>query len=122
MLEAGWRLGWGPEKGSWQCIFNVNKFLNIETFIIVLVETLHFVKFADLYAKRVTIFKRSSTTSGALLTTAPLFQGPLRLSFQQDLQPQPLELAVSEVSSVARSAQEKVSGYSPGEAGGKLEL
>lgn len=38
-----------------------------------------------------------------------LFQGPLLLSFQEDpLQP-PLELAVQQVWSVARSAQEKVS-------------
>jgi hypothetical protein len=44
----------------------------------------------------------------ALPYTASFFQGPLHLSFQQDLQPQPLELAVWEVSSVARSAQEKV--------------
>ncbi|KFO28123.1 C2 domain-containing protein 2 [Fukomys damarensis] len=34
--------------------------------------------------------------------------GPLRLSFQQDPRPPPLQLAVSEVSSVAKSAQEKV--------------
>ncbi|XP_013001528.2 C2 domain-containing protein 2 isoform X2 [Cavia porcellus] len=44
----------------------------------------------------------------ALNAEAAKTRGPLRLSFQQDLQPQPLELAVSEVSSVARSAQEKV--------------
>lgn len=37
------------------------------------------------------------------------FQGPLLLSFEEDpLQP-PLELAVQQVSSVARSAREKVS-------------
>ncbi|EHB09639.1 C2 domain-containing protein 2 [Heterocephalus glaber] len=35
-------------------------------------------------------------------------KGPLRLSFQQDPRPQPLQLAVSEVSSVAKSSQEKV--------------
>lgn len=38
-----------------------------------------------------------------------LFQGPLNLSFQADPLQQPLELVVQEVSSVARSAQEKVS-------------
>uniref|UniRef100_A0A8C6RS86 C2 calcium-dependent domain containing 2 n=1 Tax=Nannospalax galili TaxID=1026970 RepID=A0A8C6RS86_NANGA len=34
--------------------------------------------------------------------------GPLRLSFQQDPQPKPLQLAVGEVSSMLKSAQEKV--------------
>lgn len=38
-----------------------------------------------------------------------LFQGPLLLSFQEDPLQQPLELAVQQVSSVARSAHEKVS-------------
>lgn len=41
---------------------------------------------------------------------APLpFQGPPRLCFEEDPLQQPLELAVQQVSSVARSAQEKVS-------------
>lgn len=38
-----------------------------------------------------------------------LFQGPLPLSFEEDPQQQPLELAVQQVLSAARSAQEKVS-------------
>lgn len=40
---------------------------------------------------------------------ASLFQGPLSLSFEEDPQQPPLELAVQQVSSAARSAQEKVS-------------
>ncbi|KAM6162798.1 C2 domain-containing protein 2 [Erethizon dorsatum] len=44
----------------------------------------------------------------ALNAEAARTGGPLHLSFQQDPQPQPLELAVSEVSSAAKSAQEKV--------------
>uniref|UniRef100_A0A2K6UGV1 C2 calcium dependent domain containing 2 n=1 Tax=Saimiri boliviensis boliviensis TaxID=39432 RepID=A0A2K6UGV1_SAIBB len=39
---------------------------------------------------------------------APLFQGPPFLSFEEDPRQQPLELAVEEVSSVLRSAEEKV--------------
>ena len=39
----------------------------------------------------------------------PLFQGPLLLSFEEDPLWQPLGLEVHRVSSVARSAQEKVS-------------
>lgn len=38
-----------------------------------------------------------------------LFQGPLPLSFEEDPQQQPLELAVQQVLRAARSAQEKVS-------------
>ncbi|XP_004842505.2 C2 domain-containing protein 2 isoform X2 [Heterocephalus glaber] len=44
----------------------------------------------------------------ALNAAAGGTRGPLRLSFQQDPRPQPLQLAVSEVSSVAKSSQEKV--------------
>ncbi|XP_023571797.1 C2 domain-containing protein 2 [Octodon degus] len=44
----------------------------------------------------------------ALNAEAARTRGPLCLSFQQDPQPKPLELAVSEVSSMAKSAQEKV--------------
>lgn len=45
----------------------------------------------------------------ALIVPLLLFQGPLLLSFEEDPLRQPLELAVQRVSSVARSAQEKVS-------------
>lgn len=49
---------------------------------------------------------------------APLFQGPPFLSFEEDPRQQPLELAVQEVSSVLRSAEEKVSPGAPFPAGG----
>lgn len=41
------------------------------------------------------------------------FQGPLLLAFEEDALQQPLELAVRRVSTVASSAQDKVSGLSP---------
>lgn len=44
------------------------------------------------------------------LCSASLFQGPPSLTFEDDPQQPPLELAVRRVSSSARSAQEKVSG------------
>lgn len=45
---------------------------------------------------------------------SPPFQGPLLLAFEEDPLQQPLALAVRRVSSVARSARDKVSGPWPG--------